>query len=210
MRAQDFVSSFSACSLLSLSANGYTAGSFRRFSMVISALVGSTACNQSRTRCLGTTITAVQFQVRIFYQYRNSGAGQSSGFCVCGTRRNDYLQNRLQWISRPSKRRPYLIDSIGRGDLNARPPAPKVQALSPVDPGTGFEFNEVACDRLRARKSPVVDFVAGGSLSRQRPATGHFNFGCTVSGVAVSKLMPCARMVCCGRYSHWICGSTYS
>jgi hypothetical protein len=26
-----------------------------------------------------------------------------------------YLQNRLQWVSRPSKRRPHLNDFIGRG-----------------------------------------------------------------------------------------------
>jgi predicted DNA-binding antitoxin AbrB/MazE fold protein len=63
-------------------------------------------------------------------------------------------------------------DLVGAGRFE-RPTtcAQGIEALAPLEAGTEFEFNEMACNRLQWRNLSVVDSVAGGFLGFQRPAT---------------------------------------
>ena len=59
-----------------------------------------------------------------------------------------------------------IMVGAGRFELPT-PCAQDIEALPPFNAGTTCEFNEVACNRLQSRNSPVVDSVAGKFLGVQ-------------------------------------------
>jgi len=61
---------------------------------------------------------------------------------------------------------------VGAGRFERPTPcAQSIAALVPAYAATGFEFNEMACNRLQCLNSHVVDFVVDGILIVQLPAT---------------------------------------
>jgi hypothetical protein len=66
---------------------------------------------------------------------------------------------------------------VGAGRFeHPTPCAQGIEALVPAYAATGFEFNEMACNRLQCLNSDVVDFVADGFLVVQLPALSSDGF----------------------------------